>query len=68
LLEVKQGHELADTDLPCVLSQHVYELDAHGIAERLCDLRHSLRLLALDVGVDDRLAAWLAGRALRLRR
>jgi hypothetical protein len=50
-----------------VLAEDVDELDPHRVAERLGDARHPLRLLALDVGVDDRLAAGLAGGSLLLR-
>jgi hypothetical protein len=49
-----------------VLSEHVDELEAHRVAERLRYDRHAGRMLALDVGVDDRLAARLAGGALGL--
>jgi len=46
-----------------VFSEHVNELEANRITECLGDRRHPLRLAALDVGVDDRLAARLtAGR------
>ena len=65
---VEQRHQLADADLAGVLAQHVDELQADRVAERLGDLGHADRLLALDVGIDDRLAARLAGRALGLRR
>ena len=64
---VEQRHELAHADLARVLAQHVYQLQADRIAERLGDLGHARRLGALDVGVHDRLAASLAGRALLLR-
>jgi hypothetical protein len=43
-----------------VLAQHVDELEADRVAECLGDLREPQRLGALDVGVDDRLAAALA--------
>ena len=46
----------------------VDELEAHRVAERLGDDRHANRVLALDVGVDDGLAARLAGGPLLLRR
>jgi hypothetical protein len=49
-----------------VLSQHVDELQTHGIPERLRDRAHTLRLVSLHVGIHDRLAAALAGRALLL--
>jgi hypothetical protein len=51
-----------------VLSQHVDELKANRVAERLRHLSHPRRLLALDIGIDDGLAARLACRALLLRR
>ena len=66
--DVEQGHQLADADLAGVLAQHVDELESDRVAERLGDLGHADRLLALDVGVDDRLATRLAGRAFDLRR
>ena len=66
--DVEERHQLADADLAGVLAQHVDELQPDRVAERLGDLGHALGLLALDVGVDDRLAARLAGRALGLRR
>ena len=66
--DVEQRHELADAHLAGVLAQHVDELQPDRVAERLGDLRHPLGLLALDVGIDDRLAARLAGGALLLRR
>jgi hypothetical protein len=50
-----------------VLAQDVDELEAHRVAEGLGDGRHALGRAALDVGIDDRRAAWLAGRALGLR-
>ena len=68
LLEVKERHELADTDLAGVFAQHVDELHADRVTERFGDRCHPRGLFALDVGVDDRLAARLTGRALRLRR
>jgi hypothetical protein len=49
-----------------VLSQHVDELEANGVAQRLRDRRHALGLLALYVWIDDRLAAGLARGALLL--
>ena len=58
--DVEQRDELADADLARVLAQHVDELQPDRVAERLGDLGHALGLLALDVGVDDRLAARLA--------
>ena len=58
--------QLAHADLAGVLAQDVDELQPDRVAERLGDLGHALGLLALDVGVDDRLAARLAGGALGL--
>ena len=66
--DVEERHELAHADLAGVLAQDVDELQADRIAERLGDVRQAKRLIALDVGVDDRLAARLAGGALPLRR
>ena len=60
------GTQLAHADLAGVLAQHVDELQADRVAERLRDLGHPHGLLALDVGIDDRLATRLAGRALLL--
>jgi hypothetical protein len=64
--DVEQGHELAHADLAGVPAQDVHDLQADGVAERLRDLRHAHGALAVDVGVDDRLAARLAGRPLGL--
>jgi hypothetical protein len=66
LREIEQGNELTDADLAGVLAQDVDELDAHRVTERLRDLRHPLSLLALDVRVDNRLAAAFARRPLLL--
>jgi hypothetical protein len=66
--DVEQRHQLADADLAGVLSEHVDELEANRVAECLGDLGHADGVLAFDVGIDDRLAAPLAGRALGLRR
>jgi hypothetical protein len=65
--EVEEGDQLADADLPGVLAEHVHELQANRVGEGLRDRGHSLGLVALDVRVDDRLAAALALRALLLR-
>jgi hypothetical protein len=65
--EVEERHELAHADLAGVLAQHVDQLQAHRVAERLGDGRHPDGLLTLDVGIHDRLAARLAGRTLLLR-
>ena len=66
--DVEERHELAHADLAGVLAQHVDELQADGVAQRLGDRRHALGLVALDVGVDDGLAARLARGALLLGR
>ena len=58
--DVEQRHQLAHADLAGVLAQHVDELEPDRVAERLGDLGHPDRVVALDVGVDDRLAARLA--------
>ena len=65
--DVEQRDELADADLAGVLAQHVDELEADRVAERLRDRRDPLGLGALHVGIDDGLAARLAGGALLLR-
>src|SRR2546423_70011 len=57
--DVEQRHQLADADLAGMLAQDVDELQPHRVAERLGDLRHADRLLAVDIGVDDGLAARL---------
>jgi hypothetical protein len=41
--DVEQRHELTDTDLPGVAAQHVDELHADRITERLGDLGHPNR-------------------------
>jgi hypothetical protein len=53
--------QLAYADLARVLAKHVHELHPDRVAERLRDVRHSLGLSPLDVRIDDRLAAALAG-------
>ena len=65
--EVEERHELADADLAGVLSQDVDQLHADRIAQGLRDHRHALRLVPMNVGIDNRLAARLAGRSLLLR-
>ena len=50
-----------------VLSQHVDELHADRVAERLRDATHPIGGRSLDVGIDDGLAARLADRALLFR-
>ena len=67
LADVEQRNQLADADLAGVLAQDVDELHPDRVAQGLGDLRHPLRLLALDVGIDDRVATGLARRALLLR-
>ena len=52
--------------LPACLRRTSTSCSRIGSPERLGDLGHALGLLALDVGVDDRLAARLAGGALGL--
>jgi hypothetical protein len=49
-----------------VLAQHVHELQADGVAQRLRERRQARRALAVDVGIDHRLAARLPGRGLLL--
>ena len=48
-----------------MLTQHVHQLQADRVTQRLGDLGHSDRLLTLHIGIDDRLAARLACRAFR---
>ncbi len=67
LVDVEERHELVDADLAGVLAQHVDDLHADRIGERLGDLGHPLRLLAVDVGEHGRLAARRAVGPLRLR-
>ena len=67
LRKVEERDQLTDTDLARVLAEHVYKLKPDGITERLGDGRHMGGLLALYVGVDDRLTARLTGCALGLR-
>ena len=64
----KSGTSSQTQTLPACFRQHVHELQAHRIAERFGNRRHPLGPLALDIGVDDRLATALAGRALLLGR
>jgi len=65
--DVEQRDELAHADLACVFAKHVDELQADRVPQGLCDLGHAHSVIALDVRVDDRLAAAHAGRALDLR-
>ena len=64
--DVEERDELVDADLAGVLAQHVDELKPDRVAERLGHGGHAHRVLALDVGIDDGLAAGLAGGALGL--
>ena len=64
---LEQRHELADADLAGVLSQYVHELQPDRIAESLRDLGQTQRLLTLNVGVDDGLAAPRPAGSLLLR-
>jgi hypothetical protein len=68
LRDIEQRDQLAHADLPGVLAQDVDELQPDRVAQRLGDRGHALRLLALDVGIDDRFATGLAGGALGLGR
>ena len=52
---------------PGVLAEHVDQLQADGVAQRLRYFGHADRLVALYVWVNDRLAARLAGGALGFR-
>jgi hypothetical protein len=65
--DLEQRDELAHADLARVPAEHVDELQAHRIAERLGDLGHAGGLHVLHVGIDDGHAARLAGRPLLLR-
>src|SRR4029079_4896797 len=65
--EVEKRDQLTDADLAGVLAKHIDELHPHRIAERLRDDAHPLRLGALDVGVNTRLATRLAVGALGFR-
>jgi len=65
--EVEERHQLADAHLPGMLAEHVDELQADRVAQCLGDRGHPLGLVALNVRVDDRLAARVTGRALGLR-
>src|SRR6185312_17124380 len=65
--DVEQRHQLAHADLPGVAAQYIDELQADRVAKRLGDLGHPHRLLALNVGVDDRLTTPLPRRPLGLR-
>ncbi len=67
LADVEQRLQLADADLAGVAAQHVDELHADRVRQRLGDLRQPHRALRGDVGKDDRLTARLAGRPLGLR-
>jgi hypothetical protein len=49
-----------------MVAEHVDQLEADRIAERLCDLGHPHRLFALEVRKHDGLATALARRALGL--
>ena len=64
--DVEQRHQLADADLAGVLAQHVHQLQADRVAERLRHVGHPQRVLTRHVGVNDWLAAALAGGALVL--
>src|ERR1700678_4349105 len=66
LRDVEQRHQLTDTHLAGVLTQHIHELQADRVSERLRHLGHPERLGTIDVGIDNWLAAALPGRALRL--
>jgi glycerol uptake facilitator-like aquaporin len=66
LSNIEQGHELAYTDLPGVLAQHVDELQADRVAESLGDFGHPKRVITVDVGIDDGLATTLTGCSLSL--
>ena len=63
---LEQRHELAHADLARVLAEHVHQLQADRISQRLGAGRHLLGPVTIDIGVDHRLAAGLPGTALLL--
>ena len=65
--EIEQRHELAYADLASMLAQDVNQLYADGVSECFGDLGDAARLVALDVGVNQGLAAALTGWPLDLR-
>jgi hypothetical protein len=65
--DVEERHELTHADLPGVPAEHVDELEADRIAQRLGDLGHSDRLISLHVGIDHRLTAGFPSLAFGLR-
>ena len=65
---LEQRHQLADAHLAGVRAQHVDELQADGVGQRLGDGGHALGLHALEIGVDNRLTAGFAGGPLLLGR
>ena len=67
LADVEQRRQLAHANLAGVLAQHVDQLQADRVAQGLGHAGHPLGLDPVGVGVDDGLAAGLAGRALLLR-
>ena len=65
--DVEERHELADADRAGVLAQHVHELQPDRVPEGFGDVGQTGGLFAVDVGVDDGLAARRAGGPLGLR-
>ena len=66
--ELEERDQLAHAHLARVPAEHVHELHPDRVAERLRHSRHPLGLRPLDIGIDDRLAAWLAHGPLLLGR
>ena len=62
------GHyRIVDFALSNLANAGYHELEADRVAERLGDGGHAKRVLALDVGIDDRRAARLSDGTLGLR-
>jgi hypothetical protein len=59
--EVEEGDQLADADFAGVFAEDVDQLEADGVAQGLGYCRHPLGLESVDIGIDDGLAAGLAG-------
>src|ERR1035437_2760306 len=66
LRDIEERYQLADADHAGVLAQHVDELQADRVTERLGDLGHPKCVISRDIGIDDGLAAALAGCSLLL--
>jgi hypothetical protein len=66
LREVEQRDQLANADLAGVLAEDIDELHPDRVAECFRHFSQTLGLLALDIGINDRLATRLAGGSLGL--